>query len=60
MSDVAFLAREQYRMICASRAVLFQYCATIGESDFVKENSLFSQGSIRNLLVHVPTFTNIG
>jgi len=33
--------------------VLLSYCTTITEKGFLRENSLFGKGSIRNLLVHI-------
>ena len=44
---------EQYNLVTSSRHVLFDYCETISEKDFVIENSSFGRGSIRNLLVHI-------
>ncbi len=46
-------AKSQYDWILSSRQVLFDYCKTIREEDFVNENTAFGQGgSMRNLLVH--------
>jgi uncharacterized damage-inducible protein DinB len=47
-------AKQQYGFVCHAREVLLNYCKTISNSDFLKENISFSRGgSIRNLLVHV-------
>ena len=46
---------QQYEFVKSSRLVLLDYCATIAQEDFVKENSSFGRGSIRNLLVHCCT-----
>ena len=43
----------QYNLVCSSRGVLLDYCASISATDFVTENSSFGRGSIRNLLVHI-------
>ncbi|UGU15256.1 DinB family protein [Sinomicrobium kalidii] len=42
----------QYEQVRQSREVLFQYCNTISQKDFIRESSSFGRGSIRNLLVH--------
>ncbi len=47
------ILRQQYNFVKSSRVVLLSYCTTITEKDFLRENSLFGKGSIRNLLVHV-------
>ncbi|UII32925.1 DinB family protein [Fulvivirga ulvae] len=45
---------RQYQLIRESRRVLFDYCKTISNEDFVNQNSSFGRGgSIRNLLVHI-------
>lgn len=45
---------EQYQYVKGSRNVLFEYCETISEKDFVNQNTSFGRGgSIRNLLVHI-------
>lgn len=45
---------EQYQYVKGSRKVLFEYCETISEKDFVNQNTSFGRGgSIRNLLVHI-------
>lgn len=44
---------SQYIFVQSSRQVLFDYCRSISERDFVAENSSFGRGSIRNLLVHI-------
>lgn len=43
----------QYNLVKSSRQVLLDYCERISETDFVRENSSFGSGSIRNLLVHI-------
>ena len=46
--------KEQYDLVRESRAVLFNYCKTISETNFLIENNFFGRGgSIRNLLVHI-------
>jgi uncharacterized damage-inducible protein DinB len=46
--------REQYYYVRDSRQVLFNYCRTISENDFLNQNTSFGRGgSIRNLLVHI-------
>ncbi|WP_256013467.1 DinB family protein [Desertivirga xinjiangensis] len=47
------LIKQQYEFIKSSRNVLFNYCTTLSERDFIAENSSFGKGSIRNLLVHI-------
>lgn len=46
------ILEAQYEQVRQSREVLFQYCNTISQKDFIRENSSFGRGSIRNLLVH--------
>lgn len=53
MESVFQYAVEQYSAIQESRRALFEYCKTIHQHDFLKENSSFGRGSIRNLLVHI-------
>lgn len=43
----------QYDYVKSSRKVLLDYCRTLPDSDFIKENSSFGRGSARNLLVHI-------
>lgn len=44
----------QYKLVRQSRKTLFDYCATLDQTDLVNENSSFGRGgSIRNLLVHI-------
>jgi uncharacterized damage-inducible protein DinB len=46
--------KEQYELVKDSRSVLFKYCDTISEEDFVKADKSFGRGgSIRNILVHI-------
>ena len=45
--------QRQYDMVKGSRNTLLEFCAQISVEDFLKENSSFGRGSIRNLLVHV-------
>lgn len=52
-SAMSSLLNSQYLWVKASREVLLQYCATLSEEDFIRENSSFGRGSIRNLLVHI-------
>jgi uncharacterized damage-inducible protein DinB len=47
------ILHSQYTWVKESREVLFQYCATLSEEEFTRENSTFGRGSIRNLLVHM-------
>ncbi|MCB0635981.1 MAG: DinB family protein [Lewinella sp.] len=44
---------QQYDYVRSSRAVLLDYCGTLAPADFIRENSAFGKGSIRNLLVHI-------
>ncbi len=44
--------RQQYTFVQGARGRLLNYCEGISDEDFVKENSSFGKGSIRNLLVH--------
>ncbi|MFD1604103.1 DinB family protein [Flavobacterium artemisiae] len=46
--------KKQYNLVLESRNVLFDYCKTIKNEDFINENSSFGRGgSMRNLLVHI-------
>lgn len=46
--------KQQYELVRDSRKILFSYCRTISENDFLNQNSSFGRGgSIRNLLVHI-------
>jgi len=47
------LLQQQYELVLGSRNTLIDYLATIDNADFLKENSSFGRGSIRNLLVHI-------
>lgn len=47
------LLQQQYELVLGSRNTLMDYLATIDNTDFLKENSSFGRGSIRNLLVHI-------
>jgi len=51
-SDI-YILKSQYEWVKQSRKILFKYCSTIIDTDLLKENSTFSRGSIRNLLVHI-------
>ena len=54
MELLSDFAKEQYEFVKDSRNVLFEYCKTISEEDFVNQNNSFGRGgSMRNLLVHV-------
>ena len=45
---------NQYELVKDSRSVLFKYCKSISEFDFVKPVNTFGRGgSIRNLLTHI-------
>lgn len=45
---------HQYQLMRESRSILFDYCKTISNEDFLNQNSSFGRGgSIRNLLVHI-------
>ena len=44
----------QYQLIRDARSVLFNYCASMSQADFVRINEQVGNGgSIRNLLVHI-------
>lgn len=43
----------QYDQVKASRQVLIAYCESISSEDFIKTDTVFGKGSIRNLLVHI-------
>ena len=44
----------QYKMVQDARTVLFTYCASISEPDFIRSSEYVGNGgSIRNLLVHI-------
>jgi uncharacterized damage-inducible protein DinB len=46
--------QKQYNLVLESRNILFDYCRTIREEDFINQNSSFGRGgSMRNLLVHI-------
>lgn len=46
--------KEQYGLVKDSRKVLFEYCNSIPDEDFINQNTSFGRGgSIRNLLVHI-------
>ncbi|HYG37281.1 MAG TPA: DinB family protein [Cytophagales bacterium] len=45
--------QQQYELVKASRQILLNYCRNISSENFLKENSAFGRGSIRNLLVHI-------
>lgn len=47
------LFEKQYEWIKRTREVLFRYCETLPEDDYVKEVEAFGGDSIRNLQVHV-------
>jgi uncharacterized damage-inducible protein DinB len=54
MEYIFTYAEEQYRFIRDTREILLNYCKTISNRNFLKENSSFGRGgSIRNLLVHI-------
>lgn len=54
MSQYGTYTKEQYEFVKDSRNVLFEYCKTISEEDFVNQNNSFGRGgSMRNLLVHI-------
>ena len=53
MKDNIEVFKRQYELVKQSRQVLFEYCSTISNADFLAETSSFGRGSIRNLLVHV-------
>jgi len=54
MSERGTYTKEQYEFVKDSRNVLFEYCKTISEEDFVNQNNSFGRGgSMRNLLVHI-------
>lgn len=54
MELLSDFAKEQYEFVKGSRKVLFEYCKTISEKDFVNQNTSFGRGgSMRNLLVHI-------
>ena len=54
MSEHGTYTKEQYEFVKDSRNVLFEYCKTISEEDFVNQNNSFGRGgSMRNLLVHI-------
>lgn len=54
MTTTASYFKSQYQLVQNSRQVLFEYCQTISNDNFVNENSSFGRGgSIRNLLVHI-------
>lgn len=46
--------QKQYNLVLESRNILFDYCKTIKNEDFINEKSSFGRGgSMRNLLVHI-------
>lgn len=46
--------QKQYNLVLESRNILFDYCKTIKNEDFLNQNSSFGRGgSMRNLLVHI-------
>lgn len=47
------LFEKQYEWIKRTREVLFRYCETLPEEDYMKEVEAFGGDSIRNLHVHV-------
>ena len=47
------LFEKQYEWIKRTRELLFRYCETLPEEDYVKEVEAFGGDSIRNLHVHV-------
>jgi uncharacterized damage-inducible protein DinB len=54
MSKYSTYAKQQYDFVKDSRNMLFEYCKTISEEDFVNQNSSFGRGgSMRSLLVHI-------
>ena len=54
MESVFEYSNVQYELVRESRQVLFNYCESMDQSDFVAENKSFGRGgSIRNLLVHI-------
>ncbi|WP_316735015.1 DinB family protein [Pedobacter aquatilis] len=44
---------SQYDSVLFSRNTIIEYVRTISADDFIKENSSFGRGSVRNLLVHI-------
>ena len=52
--QIVSYTNQQYGFVRDARKVLLNYCKTIADLDFVKENPSFGRGgSIRNLLVHI-------
>ncbi|WP_316830837.1 DinB family protein [Pedobacter aquatilis] len=47
------MLKQQYEFVLMSRNTMMEYVETISEEDFLRENSSFGRGSIRNLLVHI-------
>jgi uncharacterized damage-inducible protein DinB len=54
MNEIHQYFKEQYDLVRDARNILFKYCGTMSQSDFVIENPSFGRGgSVRNLLAHV-------
>jgi len=54
MESILKFTEEQYEMVKGSRNVLFDYCKTISNEDFVNQNNSFGRGGrMRNILVHI-------
>lgn len=54
MTTFSIYSKEQYELVKGSRNVLFDFCKTISDADFINQNTSFGRGgSIRNLLVHI-------
>lgn len=54
MKSFSEFSKEQYEFIKGSRKILFDYCRTITQEDFINQNTSFGRGgSMRNLLVHI-------
>lgn len=54
MTTFSTYSKEQYELVKSSRNVLFDFCNTISDADFVNQNTSFGRGgSMRNLLVHI-------
>ncbi|MCB9234632.1 MAG: damage-inducible protein DinB [Bacteroidia bacterium] len=44
--------KSQYEWVRGSREVMLDYCGTMAKGDFLKGDTLFAKGSLRNILVH--------
>jgi|SRR5699024_3471715 len=54
MKETIHFFISQYKLVQQSRKILFEYCGTVSNEDFLNQNSSFGRGgSIRNLLVHI-------